>query len=266
MWAGSKPAPTVEAPHFPDTSRPGPAAARPNRGRARQCTQRTNLAYDTVVNDTPAPVAKKQHGHLRRRLVAGALLLVPIVFTYLLLRWTFFALDGLLLPTVERVTERIFGEPRSVPGMGIIAVIVLVYILGVLGTNIAGRWIINSAQGVLLRIPVVNSVYRASKQMVDSMAGPLSNGRQRVVLFQVPEPGTYTVAIVTGKVKDERGNDLLALYIPTAPTPNSGYLAYAEPEHVRETNMSMGEAMKLVVSCGVLVPNTLIKRPFSKGQ
>src|SRR5687768_752881 len=102
--------------------------------------------------------------------------------------------------------------------------------------------------------------------MVDSMAGPLSNGRQRVVFFEVPDPGTYTVAIVTGKVKDERGNDLLALYIPTAPTPNSGYLVYAAPEHVQETSMTMGEAMRLVVSCGVLAPNTIIKSGWPKGQ
>ena len=197
--------------------------------------------------------------HLRRRLVAGTLLLIPIVITYLLLRWVFLSVDSVLQPLFRWLSLQIFAVELYVPGAGLLGMLILVYLLGILAANVAGRYVIHLMQQVLLRIPVVNTVYRASKQLVDTLSGPAEREFKRVVFVELPMQGVYALGFHTSSMTDEEGQVLAVVYIPTAPMPNSGWLAVVPLERVFETDITVAEAMRMVISGGVLAPSEVVK-------
>lgn len=205
--------------------------------------------------------------HLRRRLVAGLLLLIPIAVTYILLRWVFFSVDGLLQPLLRPLFTWLFGvvtgtrpdTPVSVPGAGLVGVLLLVYLLGILAANVVGRYIIHLFQEILLRVPVVNAVYRASKQLVDTLSGPPEAEYKRVVFIEMPMQMGYALGFHTGTMVDETGQTLALVYIPTAPMPNSGWMAIVPLDRMYETDITVGEAMRMVISGGALAPSHVAK-------
>lgn len=193
--------------------------------------------------------------HVRRRLVAGVLLTIPLIATYLILKTVFLFLDGLLQP----VFERFLGY--NIPGAGLVAFLVLVYGIGLVGGNATGRAVISLGQDVLLRIPVINSVYRTSKQLVDTLAGNDADGNEpkRVVLVEVPEgSGYWALGFHTGTALDSvSGRQMAVIYVPTAPMPNSGWLALVPLDRVYATDIKVADAMRFVVSGGVLAPERI---------
>ena len=211
------------------------------------------------------PIAQRIGHHLQRRVVAGVLLLIPIAVTYFLLRWLFLWVDNLLQPALAFATTRLFGHEVVVRGAGIVAVVLLVYLLGLLAGNVAGRFLIRGVQQVLLYVPVVNTVYRASKQFVDVLSGPSEQEYRRVVMLELPVPGVFAVGFLTGSMMDENGQQLGLVYVPTSPMPNSGWLTIIPIEKVFETDMTVGEAMRMVISGGALAPakvkRTKLTRP-----
>lgn len=191
--------------------------------------------------------------HLRRRLVAGLLLLVPIIITYVVLRMAFNTMDGLLQPVIKAVIG------RNIPGGGALGLLVLLYIAGGLATNVLGRWFIALGQALLHRVPVVNTIYSASRQLIESFSGTGATGFKRVVMIEYPRPGTWTIGFLTGLTQDEAGQPLAIVYIPTAPTPNSGWVAILPTRDVYDTDLTVGEAMRLVLSGGIAAPPQLRK-------
>lgn len=199
---------------------------------------------------------------LRRRLVAGGLLLVPIVVTYLVLRWAFLAADGILQPVVRWLTGELLGEPKAIPGAGLVGMVILVYLLGLLATNVVGRYIIHLIQQTFLRTPLVNTVYRASKQLVDVLTSPPEREFRRVVMVEVPMPGVFALGFHTGTIIDQHNNVLAVVYIPTAPLPNSGWITIVPLDKVHQTDITVGQAMRMVISGGVLTPTRVVRTPF----
>ena len=192
--------------------------------------------------------------HLRKTVVAGLLVLVPIVLTYLVLRLLFNAIDGVLKPGVEEV----FG--REFPGLGVLALLLLVYIVGLLSANFLGRRIIKLGQAALLRTPVVRAVYSSARQLIESFSGSAETGFKRVVMIEHPRRGAWTIGFLTGMTEDESGNALAIIYIPTAPTPNSGWVALLPVKDVYDTDLSIQSAMTLVLSGGISAPAQINKR------
>ncbi len=185
--------------------------------------------------------------------------------TYIVLRWVFLWVDSLLQPALRLATERFIGRPVTVPGAGLIAVIVLVYLLGLLAANVVGRYIIRAMQQVLLYVPVVNTVYRASKQFVDTLSGPTGGQDfRRVVMVEMPVEGIFAVGFYTGTTTDETGQQLALVYIPTSPMPNSGWVMVIPVVRLYETDLSVGEAMRLVLSGGSLAPPRISKTKMLK--
>lgn len=206
--------------------------------------------------ETPSKPSVRQRiiRHFRRTLIAGLLLLVPVVITYLVLRLLFNFVDGVLQPGIERVLG------SEIPGLGIVLLATLVYLVGLLGANFIGKRLIRLVQATLLRIPIVNAVYSASKQLIESFSGSGTTGFKRVVAIEYPRVGAWTIGFLTGMTTDENGRSMGIIYIPTAPTPQSGWVAILPTDQIYDTDLSVPIAMRLVLSGGIVAPPQIRKR------
>ncbi|MBM2831771.1 MAG: hypothetical protein HW414_823 [Dehalococcoidia bacterium] len=195
-------------------------------------------------------------GHLRKTLITGLLLLVPLIVTYVVLRLVFFSLDGVLQPGFERL----FGV--RVPGVGLIALLVLMYFIGLLGLYGAGKQLIRLGQRALLGVPVIGMVYSAARQLIESFSGTGQTGFKRVVAIEYPKKGTWAIGFLTGLTSDGAGKSMALIYIPTAPTPNSGWVALLAMEDVYDVDMTVSDAFRLVLSGGIQAPPAIRMRPL----
>ena len=183
--------------------------------------------------------------------MAGLLVAMPLVITYLILIWLFRFADGLLRPSIEWATG------RSLPGVGLAGMLLIVYLLGFLGTNVLGRWLLRLMDTVLSRTPIISMVYRATKQVVDAFRVSQETPFQRVVLVEYPRRGAWTVAFATGPMLEVNGERMQPIFVPTTPNPTSGYMLLFPEADIRPTDMSTDEAFRMVVSGGFAAPDTI---------
>ena len=202
------------------------------------------------------PIKRKLADHFPRTIGAGLLLLVPAMITYLLLRFLFDTIDGPVQPAIEAA----FG--REIRGLGSVILIILVYITGLLWAFFLGKRIIRFGQNILLRTPVIGPVYYTAKQLIDSFSGSGTTGFKRVVIIEWPRASVWTIGFLTSMTSDESGNPLALVYMPTAPMPNSGWVAILPAEDVYDTDLSVSEAMQLVLSGGIVAPPQIKKTPI----
>ena len=189
--------------------------------------------------------------HVRRALVTGTLALIPLVATFIVLRLLFTFVDDLVQPLVEQI----WG--RRIIGVGIGITIVSVYVIGLLVSNVFGRFVKLQMESLVRRIPVLRWVYSLFKQIVDSFSGA-GGVKFRVVLVEWPSKGLYTIGFHTGSVTDGRGKTYHNILVPTAPTPQTGFLAIFPEEDVVATDISLEDGIAMVVSTGVVAPPDLM--------
>jgi len=160
-----------------------------------------------------------------------------------------------LLPPQWR-TEGWLGV--HIPGLGVVLTVLIVLVTGVLAANIIGQQLVKFWEGVLARIPVVNSIYTGVKQVSDTLFAPGGQAFRKAVLVQWPGPGMWTIAFVTGTPGGDVANhlqgDYLSIYVPTTPNPTSGYFVMVPRANVIELDMSVDEALKYIISMGVAAP------------
>ena len=184
--------------------------------------------------------------HLERTLGAGILVILPIGITALVLKFFF----DLLNPILEPITDYLPGE--QITGLGLAALLVLVYVVGLVAAFVVGRRLIAVGHRFMEFIPLVKGIYGTTRAAV----GVLSNNNDRqysgVVLIDFPRSGIKSIGLVTCRMTDANGEEMLAIYIPTTPIPSSGFLIYAPASEVTVTDMSVEEAMRVVISGGVL--------------
>ena len=199
-------------------------------------------------------------GHVQGRVVAGLLQLVPLIVTIIVLLFIINKADSYVrqLPFVE-------GEPWDVTGIGIAAVVVAFYLIGLLTIFRFGRWIMDFIGEILLRVPVVKVIYRLMLQVTNVVASEY--GFSRVVFVEWPREGMIAMGFVTGRVlSKDKDHSLVTVYIPTVPNPTSGNMAFVHEDDVMETDLSVDAAMKLVFSGGFVIPEHLaIARVPRKG-
>lgn len=196
---------------------------------------------------------RRSREHLKQRFIVGLFLLIPIAVTYIILRFVFEGLDGIMQPLMERLIG------RDIPGVGIAALLVTMYLIGLLVTTVFGERAVRATQNVLLRLPLISTVYNPSKQIIDAFTGSGRNAFKRVVAVEYPREGMWTVAFVMSIIKDEDEGDMAVIYIPTSPTPQSGWLGLISMDQVRETDISVDTAFRMVLSGGILAPATMKK-------
>ena len=193
-------------------------------------------------------------GRVRRDFLAGLLVIVPLAATLLILKWLFDAIDGILEPAVEAI----FGRP--IPGIGFGVIIILIFIAGVIASNVFGRKVIQRGESLLEEVPMVREIYRTFKQILQSVMMPHKGGFREVVLVEFPRPGMRTIGFVTKRVADSSGQKLVNVYIPTTPNPTSGYLEIIPEADVIHLDMPIDDAIMMVVSGGMVSPDVIDKR------
>jgi uncharacterized membrane protein len=194
---------------------------------------------------------------LRRYLVAGMLVWLPILATVWVVRFVIEAMDRtlVLLPPHYR-PEALFGF--TVPGLGILFAFVLLLLTGLAVTNLIGRHLVEYWEELLERIPVVRSVYGGVKSFTESVLSSSSSFR-KVVLVEYPRAGIWSLGFITAddvaEVSTKTGEPQICVFICAAPNPTSGFIIFVPPSKVIELQMSVDAAMKMIVTCGVVVPH-----------
>jgi uncharacterized membrane protein len=194
---------------------------------------------------------------IKRYLITGLLIWVPLVITLWVLDLLVGIMDQtlLLLPR-QWQTEAWLG--MHIPGLGVVLTVLTVFVTGVLAANIIGQQLVKFWEGVLARIPVVNSIYTGVKQVSDTLFAPGGQAFRKAVLVQWPGPGMWTIAFLTGRPGGDVANhlkgDYVSVYVPTTPNPTGGYFVMVPRANVIELNMSVDEALKYIISMGVAAP------------
>ncbi len=191
---------------------------------------------------------------LRAQFLLGIIVSVPIGVTALILIWAFNSIDHLLQPIIT------FFWGHTVPGVGFGVTIVLIYLIGVIASNIAGKALIRYGEYLLGRIPLVRALYNGIKQIMQSLSSPEKTGFMQVVLVEFPKKGMMAMGFVTNEFHDKSGGRLLSVLIPTAPNPVTGFLQIVREEEVIRTKIPIDEAVRMVVSAGSAAPEKLRDR------
>ena len=196
---------------------------------------------------------------LRGHFLAGILITVPIGVTVWIFLWIFNAIDRFLRPYIEDI----FDPPR---GVFFAITLLLVYLAGVIASNVLGRRLIRYGESLLARVPIANYVYSGIRQIMQSFAAPDKTGFMQVVLVEFPRRGTRTIGFITNESSDKSGKKLLNIFIPTSPNPTSGFLQIMDEDDVIRTNLSVDDALKMVVSGGRMSPQEVSDKLFVEGR
>ena len=191
---------------------------------------------------------------IRRVLLAGLLVLGPAALTVVVLVWLFRSLDGMLGPAMAQLTG------RQIPGLGLLATVGVVFLLGLVSRNVFGKRLVAVAERIVQRIPIARFLYGSTKGVVSSLAERPADAFKRVVLFEYPRRDIWSVGFVTGSVKRVAevapAEDLLTLFVPTTPNPTSGFLVLVSRAETRELPITVEQGVRLVISGGILRPAT----------
>ncbi|MBH49495.1 MAG: hypothetical protein CMG69_01925 [Candidatus Marinimicrobia bacterium] len=187
--------------------------------------------------------------HFRRIILTGLFTIAPVALTFYFLKVIFVFLDNLSSPIFKRMEIYI-------PGLGILLTLLLVYFLGLFVTNILGKKILNWLETLFKNIPLVNTIYTTIKQITQAFSGTTGKNFQSVVYIQYPRENLWTLAFVTGDSENENSVEFYHLFVPTTPNPTSGVFIMLPKSDAIETNLNVEEALKSVISGGMLAPKT----------
>ncbi len=209
-----------------------------------------------TVGATPVPAPAPRAGAarvLRRYLFTGLLVLLPVVVTVAVLWRLFFALDDIL----GRFVETYIG--RSLPGVGLVALVALILGIGAVASNFLGKRVIRVGERIVARVPLMGWIHRTTKQIFSTILEERGQSFRKVVLVSYPQKGTYSVAFVTSEsptsVEGSLGKGFVTVFLPTTPNPTSGFLLVVPAEEVIPMNLSVDEGLRLVISAGALSEN-----------
>ncbi len=220
----------------------------------------TGSERDPLQIVTAARPHRSLAGRLRGYFLAGILVTAPISIT-LFLAWQFINVidkwvEALLPPRFNPETYL----PFSVPGIGLLVVMLFLIFVGWLTAGFLGRWLIRTGEMVVHRIPAIRTIYGAVKQILETVLANQSDAFREVVLIEYPRRGIWAVGFVTGATQGEvQGrvrDDVVNVFLPTTPNPTSGFLLFLPRNEVTFLDMSVEEGIKLVISAGIVVPPT----------
>lgn len=194
---------------------------------------------------------------MRKYLIAGLLVWIPLVITGWVLKLLIDLMDQSLLLLPEKLkTEAWLG--MHVPGLGVFLTIAIVLLTGVIAANFFGNKLLGWWDSVLQRIPIVRSIYGGVKQISDTLFSPEGKAFRKAVLVRYPHHDSWTVALLTGEpqheVTDHLGFDYYSVFVPTTPNITAGFFLLVKKSEVRPLNMSVDEALKYIISMGVAEP------------
>jgi uncharacterized membrane protein len=202
---------------------------------------------------------------VRKHLITGLLVWTPLAITLWVLLWVLGLMDGLFSWFLS-LTQAVLPEGaragiemlRHVPGLGVLVLLLVLWLTGLFVANIFGQWFLAQWNRLLHKIPIVKSIYSSVKQVSDTLFSSSGNAFREAVLVQYPRAGSWTIAFVTGAPSGEVARHLatphVSVYVPTTPNPTSGFFLMMPRADVVPLAMSVDEALKYIISMGVVVP------------
>jgi uncharacterized membrane protein len=194
---------------------------------------------------------------IRRYLAAGLLVWIPLAVTLLVLRLVINLMDQtlLLVPSPLR-PENLIGF--RIPGLGVILTFVLLLATGSLAANILGKRLLDASERLMARIPLVSWVYTGVKKVAETLLSPVGQSFRKVILIEYPRKGIWSLGFQTASALDEvqarTEKEVICCFVPTTPNPTSGFIILVPKDEVTELDMSVDEALRMVISLGVVVP------------
>ncbi|MFC1671981.1 DUF502 domain-containing protein [Planctomycetota bacterium] len=197
----------------------------------------------------------KSRGHFRRYMMAGIVTLIPLIVTGLFVYW--------LVGKTDMVTAYLRGQGVPIPdihGIGLAislaATVAIIYVVGILTSNFIGRKFLEWSEAIIDKVPIVKSIYTSVKQIADSVSLSQDGLFQKVVMFEYPKEEVWTIGFVTGIAKGEvqmkvPERRLINVFVPTTPNPTSGYLLMVPEENLTPTDLTVEQAMRIIVSGGI---------------
>ena len=200
---------------------------------------------------------------MRKYFVTGLLILVPLAITLWVVNLIIGTMDQSLLLLPNRwQPEALFGF--RIPGLGTILTLLIILLTGLATRNFVGNQVVQWWEKIVIRIPVVNSIYSSVKQVSDTLLSSSGKAFRKAVLVEYPRRGSWTIAFVTGvpggDVKNHLSADFVSLYVPTTPNPTSGFFLMVPREDTIELDMNVDAALKYIVSMGVVSPDHTPKK------
>ena len=201
---------------------------------------------------------------IRGYFLAGLLVIIPLVLTAYVVWQLFIGLDGLLSEPVSKVIYKgldIDTHYRIIPGLGFLALFLLIFIVGFVARNYFGKKLILFGESILIRIPVVRHIYSTFQQISQAFLSDHSEVFKRAALIEYPRKDIFSIGFITqdtrGVVQKSLSEDMVSIFLPTTPNPTSGFLLFVPKNQVQLLNITVEEAMKLVISGGAIVPSEI---------
>ncbi|MBD3233020.1 MAG: DUF502 domain-containing protein [candidate division Zixibacteria bacterium] len=192
---------------------------------------------------------------IRKRLLTGVLIVVPIFVTMVALEFIYNILNGIISPYIDQLIG------YHIPGLGILALVFFIYVIGLIGSSIFAQQLIALTEKVLAKIPLAKSFYFGTKQLIEAAQAPTSGAFQKVVIVDFPKHGSSAIGFVTAQLTGEQSESLgggkINVFVPTSPNPTSGFMLILNEGEYKETNLTVEEGMKMIVSGGILLPPKL---------
>ncbi len=200
-------------------------------------------------------VFKIVKGIIRRQFLSGVLVVVPLILTYIVLRFLFESIDGILSPILSKTLG------YSIPGLGIITTILIILLTGFFMRSIVGKSIYKKGDRFLAGMPVIRIIYLAAKQLINAVTLPHVRTFKEVVMIEYMRKGLYAVGFATTEVRCDgdmhNSEKLIGVFVPSTPTPVSGILVFVPEKDIFPLNISVEEAVKLLVSGGIVSPGSM---------
>ena len=192
---------------------------------------------------------------IKRQFLSGVLVVVPLILTYLVLRFLFETVDGILSPLIFKLLG------YSIPGLGIIATVLIILLMGIVTRNLVGAKLYGYGDKMLTKTPLIRIIYSAAKQLIEAVSVPNIKTFKEVVMIEYPRHGLYAVGFATAKIKFQGGKNgdkkLVGVFIPSTPTPMTGIVVFIAEEDVICMDITVEEGIKLIVSGGIVSPQTI---------
>jgi uncharacterized membrane protein len=194
--------------------------------------------------------------HLRTKIFTGILVILPLGITFLVLKVVFNALDNILGPLMPEVTVYLFNRIYTIPGLGIIGFFLMLYLIGVIATNVLGHKLVTWTDRLFAHIPIVKNIYSSSKQLTDAFSTTRRGTFRQAVFVEFPHGGHFVLGFITNELSDSENQTKVTVFVPMGFVPPTGFLLFIPKEKVYPSQLTIEEAIKTIMSVGIVTPHT----------
>ena len=210
------------------------------------------------MSETPLRKGPSRLQRLWRTMMAGLTIIAPLWFTGWVLKTLFNWADGFSAPLIRQMAKPLGYPEFHIPGLGFVLTFVILWVVGALAANVVGRSLLQYAREAIEGLPLVRTIYAPVQHLMESLTSPGKGGFEKVVLVEYPRTGLWTLGFLAGDVpREAEAAPAHSIFVPTAPNPTTGFMLIVPPEQLRPTELGVEEALRMIVSAGVVVPPAL---------